>query len=359
MNPGSAPIELSVVIPALNEAAALPRLLDDLRAQQGISLEVIVADGGSADGTPALAAQAGACVVQAPRGRGAQMNAGAQAAGGTFLLFLHADTRLPLPTLLTDALAYLRAEIAQAGSPRLAGHFPLRFARSGPGHEMFYRYLEEKTALNRPYTINGDQGMLLTAAYFRELGGYDTRLPFLEDQRLAARVRQTGDWRTLPGFLVTSARRFETEGHRERYTLMAILMGLHAAGADELLAALPQAYATQDRAAKLDLAPFHKRIRTLLRQAGWRRSLGIVLRAGAFVRENAWQLFFYRDVRRGLAPAQHSALDFYDRRIERLIANRFCNALAALLMCGWFFLWLPLSIRGRRSPAAGIARPAG
>src|SRR5687768_8779353 len=81
--------DLSIVIPTLNEAAALPTLLDQLRRQEGLACEIIVADGGSTDATAALAQQAGARVLGAPRGRGAQMNAGARVATAGHLLFLH------------------------------------------------------------------------------------------------------------------------------------------------------------------------------------------------------------------------------------------------------------------------------
>jgi len=290
----SAP-ELSVVIPALDEVEALPRLIAQLRKQEGVELEVIVADGGSSDGSVAAARAAGAEVVCAPRGRGAQMNAGAERARAPDLLFLHADSELDAPTLLRDALVSMRAVRAEAareapqqaaspGAPSeacwVAGHFPLRFVREREGHGWFFRHLQEKTATNRPDTINGDQGTLLAASYFRALGGFDERLPFLEDQRLAARIFATGRWILLPGRLSTSARRFETEGHTRRYTLMAIIMGMHAAGVDTFFERARSVYAAQAELDRLSVRPYLTVVRQILVEAGLAGAWSLSFRVG-------------------------------------------------------------------------------
>ena len=98
---------LSIIIPTLNEAEHLPALLDDLKQQQNISLEIIVGDGGSTDATRAVAEAYGVSFVSAKPGRGAQMNAAARKATGEYLLFLHADSRLDDPNLLADAVQAL------------------------------------------------------------------------------------------------------------------------------------------------------------------------------------------------------------------------------------------------------------
>ena len=327
---------LSVIIPTVNEAAALPGLLRQLRAQQGIALELIVADGGSTDATQHLAAEGGARVVESRRGRGAQMNAAARQASAPYLLFLHADSGLSSETQLAAAFAAL----LDSGQAQAAGHFGLRFVRTVPGHDLFYRYLEAKTRSGRRYSINGDQGLLLSAEYFRQLGGYDESLPFLEDQRIAARIHDGGRWLLLPGELLTSARRFEREGVTERYTLMAIMMGLHAAGAHEFFERAPQVYASQDQGRALDLRPFVQLTKTVLRERGRWRSL---VRIGRFVRENAWQLALRRDLARGRADLP--ALALYDRHLASLLENPLADAVAALGLAGWLYAWLPWRLR--------------
>ena len=328
-------MRLSIIIPCLNEAAALPPLLSQLQAQQGLHppAQIVLADGDSTDGSRELALAAGAQVVRSERGRARQMNAAARAAQGDWLLFLHADSRLTRDTQLRDALAQLR------GEPRSAGHFALRFQRTRTGHEAFYRRLEHKTTLSRPGTINGDQGLLISAAYFRELGGYDESLPFLEDQRLAARIFAGGQWHLLPGLLETSARRFETEGVHVRYALMAILMSLHEIGAHEFFEQAPALYRPQDQAAALDLRPFLALARRCLRQHGRRRSW---LAIGRYAAAHAWQVPHTLALRLGRDP--QGWLRAHDRWLAP--ALRHLPALCALLPALWFYLWLPVVSRG-------------
>lgn len=331
---------LSVIIPTFNEASALPLLLQDLRRQTGVALEIIVADGGSSDGTAALAAAQGAVVVTAARGRATQMNAARRRARFPYLLFLHADSRLPSPLLLSEALAMLRA----AGDTA-AGHFGLRFERQQPGHDFFYRYVEGKTRSNRRYSINGDQGLMISGRFFDALGGYDERLPFLEDQRISTSILERGRWIVLPGDLVTSARRFEHEGHAERYALMALMMGAHAVGLDEFFVQAPAVYRTQNETQKLNVEAFAGTVRALIRQQGW-RGWRTLYRGGRFVRENAWQLFYRRDLIRN--DGRERALRFHDRWFAPLVRNPLGDGLAMLLLMVWLYLVLPLSNRQRR-----------
>jgi glycosyltransferase involved in cell wall biosynthesis len=299
-----------------------------------------VADGGSGDGTPELARRHGARVTASARGRGAQMNAGAAAATGDLLLFLHADSQLSSESQLAESLQALRGALTKRG-PRVAGHFALRFARSTAQAAGLYRYLEAKSALGRPETINGDQGLMLTREYLRELGGFDERLPFLEDQRIAARIFATGSWILLPGRLLTSARRFETEGPLRRYTLMALIMAMHAAGAEDFFARAPGVYATHDRGGRLRLGPYLGALRRTLVAAGPRGALRILYRGGRYANRNAWQMFFARDVRREREPP-YPALEFYDRRLAPLMHNAVFDSVATLLAAVTFLLVLPL-----------------
>jgi glycosyltransferase involved in cell wall biosynthesis len=128
---------VSVVVPVLDEAAALPALLDHLAGLAG-RFEVIVADGGSQDGTTAIAEAGGVRLVHAPRGRAAQQNAGARAATGDVVVFLHADTRLP-------ADAHARLHDALEDPAVVGGNFALRF----DGDDRFSRVLGAWYAVQR------------------------------------------------------------------------------------------------------------------------------------------------------------------------------------------------------------------
>lgn len=269
---------VSVCIPVLDEAAELPVLLAQLRAQRDVRLDVIVADGGSTDGT-VEALPGFVRTVHSARGRGAQMNAAAAMARADTLLFLHADSRLSHTRFLADALAVLKT--AQSGGASVAGHFPLCFERGAGRDTLLYRYMEAKSALNRPGTINGDQGILIPRVYFRSLCGFDETRPFLEDQDMAARVFATGRWITLPGRLGTSARRFESLGAWRVYAFMAMIMIAWQTGSDGFLARVPALYA-----GRLDA----QAVWTAWRQTRRERRAGDVFR---YIGRNGWQLFFF------------------------------------------------------------------
>lgn len=332
---------LSIIIPTLNEAESLPALLSDLRRQQGLRLEIIVADGGSSDATPSVAGAFGATLIAARRGRGAQMNAGAEIARGEYLLFLHADSRLESPDLLCRALQALAAASGEDG--RCAGHFPLRFLRTTARNRLAYRYLEEKSACNRVHTINGDQGLLLRREFFRELGGFDDTLPFLEDQRLAGKIRAQGRWITLPGILQTSARRFESEGFHRRYILMGMMMGLYSIGEMDFFVRAPGVYRQQEESGALCLTPFFALNRRMLREWGVRGSLRVFYRLGRYIRQNSWQLFFFFDVclRRRPGAGRYPLLHFHDRIVAPCSDFRILDAVTGLLCFLWYIGILP------------------
>lgn len=171
---------LSVVIPCRDEARNLPALLADLAAATTPSREVVVVDGGSRDGTPRLAALAGATVLHRAPCRGGQLRAGIAASGGAWLLLLHADVRLP------PAWGAAVASAMKRGADS-AWCFDLRIAGPGPA----LRLVEAGVALRsrwgqRPY---GDQGLLLSRALHDACGGI-APLPLMEDLEFVERLRR-------------------------------------------------------------------------------------------------------------------------------------------------------------------------
>ncbi|WOB45194.1 DUF2064 domain-containing protein [Thermoleptolyngbya oregonensis NK1-22] len=191
---------ISVIIPTLNEAAELPSLLETLSPSG--TLEVIVADGGSQDDTRAIAQQYGATVVYSAAGRARQMNAGATAAMGKTLLFLHADTRLPqkFPHLVQQTLA----------QPGVAlGAFDLSIDGTLPGLRWVERGVRWRSRwFSLPY---GDQALFLRTDTFWQLGGFP-EVPILEDLKLVRKAQTLGKVAIAPAVVSTSARRWEALG---------------------------------------------------------------------------------------------------------------------------------------------------
>ena len=328
---------LSIIVPTLNEADHLPALLDDLKQQKGIALEIIVGDGGSSDATRSVAEAFGAHFVGAKRGRAAQMNSAAAEATGDYFLFLHADSRLDDPYLLRNAMRAIQSEPCL--QEWIAGHFCLRFIRNEKHNDVAYRYAEEKTAFNRVNTTNGDQGLLLTKGFFRHLGGFDESLPFLEDQRIAEKIRSQGRWITLPGYLKTSARRFETEGFHRRYILMSMMMGLYSIGAESFFVRAPGVYQVQQETGKLLLSPFFGLIRRMMYDDwGFAGSIRIFCLLGRYIRLNSWQMFYFIDIRLRamLGAGRYPFLTFHDRIFAPCINFRIFDALTGMLCFIWF-----------------------
>jgi rSAM/selenodomain-associated transferase 2 len=194
------PNGISAVIPALNAAGVLAGTLAGL----GFGLEIIVVDGGSTDRTAGVAAQAGARVLTAPRGRGSQIAAGIAVAGGPWLLILHADTRL--------GPGWREAVAAHMLVPDQAGYF--RFVLDSADGRA--RRLERLVAwrcrvLGLPY---GDQGLLIHRDLLRAVGGVKP-IPLMEDVDLVWRIGRKR-LRLLAADAVTSAVRWEREGYWRR-----------------------------------------------------------------------------------------------------------------------------------------------
>jgi rSAM/selenodomain-associated transferase 2 len=195
-------LKISVILPVLNEAALLPDTLQSLAQSQDPYLEIIVADGGSGDGTVALARQYTNKVVAAPRGRGQQMNQGASQAEGDVFLFLHADSCLEAGGI-EEIREGMRDERVVGGAFRLA----IRSNRTALGFVSSAANL--RTLLTRiPY---GDQGIFVRRKVFERMGGYRD-LPFMEDLDFCRRLKREGKILLLKKRVWTSPRRWEKEG---------------------------------------------------------------------------------------------------------------------------------------------------
>ncbi|NUO71092.1 MAG: glycosyltransferase family 2 protein [Frateuria sp.] len=194
---------ISVIVPVLNERKALPGLLDHLAAQAG-DFEVIVVDGGSTDGTQALA---DACplarLVPSRRGRGAQLNAGVREARADAFLFLHADTRLP-----AGALARLDC-LLQANPSLLAGAFRHRFEPADWRLRLVSAGNNLRCRMSRIYF--GDQGIFARRSAFERAGGFPDR-PVLEDVVFCERLRTFTAAALLDECVTTDSRRFLHHG---------------------------------------------------------------------------------------------------------------------------------------------------
>lgn len=188
---------LSVIIPTLDEARSIGATLEVVLGLRG-AVEVIVADGGSRDGTPDIARGRGVLVVECERGRGRQMHAGAGAAQGDALLFLHADTLPPSDAAerIADAL---RDPSIVGGNFRILFDGERRAAR-------FLTWLYPQ--LRRLGLCYGDSGIFVRAETYRRLGGFNP-FPIFEDLDLVRRLRREGRLAHLPATVVTSSRRFE------------------------------------------------------------------------------------------------------------------------------------------------------
>ncbi len=209
---------ISIIVPVLNEAPLLGPFFEDLEVQEG-DRELIIADGGSRDATVAIAAGRGR-VVSSPPGRGRQMNAGAGAAAGEVLLFLHCDTRLPPGGLqkIEDAMR----------DPRIAGGgFVHRFDLD----DWFARFISfsANTRSRRYRLFFGDQAIFVRREVFERMGGY-AETPIFEDWDLSARMRREGALALIENPITTSGRRIEVWGKWKCFVIWWGLSILYALG---------------------------------------------------------------------------------------------------------------------------------
>lgn len=217
---------ISVIIPTLNAADSLPRTLVSLLVanQAGVIREVIVSDGGSADSTCVIAEEAGARVIRGQKGRGLQLQRGAAAARGEWLLFLHADTALSMDW-------HKEAErFIERAYDRRAAVFSLRFNAKGIRPWLVALGANLRAHILRlPY---GDQGLLISRRHYDRLRGYKN-YPLFEDVDLVRRIVQLGGrgaLAVLPALAVTSAARYQSDGYFDRVWRNARCLRLYFSG---------------------------------------------------------------------------------------------------------------------------------
>jgi rSAM/selenodomain-associated transferase 2 len=215
-------LALSIIVPVLNERPTIAATLARLAPLRERGAEVIVVDGGSTDASAEAARPHADCVLTAPRGRGAQMNAGAHSATGDVLLFLHADTRLPpqADTLIHDGLArsgrqWGRFDVAIEGRsallPLVAALMNLRSRLSG--------------------IATGDQAMFMRRDAFAQTGGFPD-IALMEDIGLSRRLKRISQPLCLSAHVVTSGRRWDERGALRTMFMMWRLRIAYFLGAD-------------------------------------------------------------------------------------------------------------------------------
>lgn len=234
---------LAIIIPALNEAANIGRAVASARTQFSAA-RIIVVDGGSDDGTLPIARAAGAVAIAAWRGRGAQCGVGASAADAEWLLFLHADTRLP------PNAAVVVADFTSSPAARIA---TFRLGFDDPN--WFLRISGWCTRFDSVFTRFGDQGILVRRSFYESLGGFSP-WPLFEDVDLLRRARRRTPIVSLPAEVITSARRFKKRGIWRQQLLNASLLVRFLAGAS------PESLAARYRPCTGEVKPVEESITT-------------------------------------------------------------------------------------------------
>ncbi len=214
--------KLSIIMPVLDEGEGIAAALDALADLRSLGTEVIVVDGGSRDATIQRARRRADRVISAPRGRALQMNAGAEAASGGVLLFLHADTRLP-----EDADHIVLNGLVRSG--RAWGRFDVKINGRSPLLTAVAGLMNIRSRLTGIAT--GDQAMFVRRDAFRAAGGF-AAIPLMEDIALSKRLKRVSRPLCLRECVLTSGRRWDDNGVLNTVLLMWRLRLAYFFGAD-------------------------------------------------------------------------------------------------------------------------------
>lgn len=194
-------MNVSIIIPVLNEGSNLTKTLNSLQPYRQGGHEVIVVDGGSTDNSLALAGDVADQVIESAPGRAVQMNCGASVANGEVYLFLHADTVLP------DKALDLITSVPQSGF--YWGHFDIRLS----SNRKIFRLIELMVNLRSRLTsiATGDQAMFIDAGLFKYIGGFP-QIALMEDIAISRLLKNHAKPLCLKSTVITSSRRWETKG---------------------------------------------------------------------------------------------------------------------------------------------------
>lgn len=211
---------ISIIIPTYNEASTIAGTLKHLGAWQG-AVEVIVVDGGSSDSTAGQMAE-GIKLIQAPKGRASQMNAGAQESSGNILLFLHSDTRLPEDFTQQIEMALKDRQVAGGAFKVRIDHPSLFFYLASQGSNL-------RASLTGIYF--GDQAIFARRDIFFKIGGFRP-VAIMEDWDFSLKLKKSGNTLLLTGPVLTSPRRWLAGGKWRTAWLMQKIKLLYLLGVD-------------------------------------------------------------------------------------------------------------------------------